>query len=254
MVLPLLEYIFQNYGRNITLIGSDTLYAREVNRIVSEFLQSSDGTIVAEIYLPIGSTPEQTEATLDNLEFGDTQAILSTVVGEDIITLYNAFSKQALSKSGVRIASLTTTESELSKMAPESRCGHISVSPYFGSLETTQNRAFVKAFEKRFGKKCTPGVYSEVCYSMIHLFANATFNCDWTETDNVLAALSGSVFKGPSGDLFIDMETNHFTLRPLIGKSTEQGTFDIIYKSPQVVRADPYLVSYDRSIKGQLTG
>lgn len=254
MVLPLLEYIFKHYGRNITLIGSDTLYAREINRIVAEFLQGSDGTIIAEIYLPLGATAEQTEATLDNLDFAGTQAILSTVVGEDSITLYNAFSKQDLSKSGVRIASLTTTESELGKMTPQSRAGHISVSPYFGSLETIQNRTFVDAFEKRFGADGTPGVYSEVCYSMIHLFANAALNCDWTEADNVLAALSGSVFKGPSGDMFIDMETNHFTLRPLVGISNEKGTFDIVYKSPQVVRADPYLVSYDRSIEGQMTG
>ncbi|MFK7855913.1 MAG: transporter substrate-binding domain-containing protein [Granulosicoccus sp.] len=254
MVLPLLEYIFENYGRKITLIGSDTLYSREINRIVSEFLQSSNGTILSEIYLPLGSTYEQTEETLNDIDFGDSVAILSTVVGEDSVTLYNAFSKHELSKTGVRIASLTTTESELGKMSPESRSDHISVSPYFGSLKTAQNNAFVCAFQKRFGEDSIPGVYSEVCYSMIHLFANATCNCDWTETDNVLAALSGSVFKGPSGDLFIDMETNHFTLRPLIGKSTKQGSFDIIYKSPQVVRADPYLVSYDRSVKGQLTG
>lgn len=254
IVLPLLVYIFQHHGRRITLIGSDTLYAREINRIVSEFLQSSGGTIVAEHYLPFGSTDEQTEAALAVIDFGDSQTILSTVVGNDTITLYNAFSNHPLSKTGVRIASLTTTESELEKMAPQSRSGHISVSPYFGSLDTTQSRAFVKAFEKRFGSHSIPGVYSEVCYSMIHLFANATLNCERAEVDSVLAALSGSVFKGPSGDLYIDLETNHFTLRPLVGKSTELGTFDIIHKAAQVVRADPYLVSYSRSVNGKMTG
>jgi branched-chain amino acid transport system substrate-binding protein len=34
MVIPLLEYIFEHHGHRVALLGSDTLYAREINRNV----------------------------------------------------------------------------------------------------------------------------------------------------------------------------------------------------------------------------
>jgi len=37
-------------------------------------------------------------------------------------------------------------------------------------------------------------------------------------------------------------------VRPLLGKSREDGTLDIVWRSPSVVKPDPYLVSYARSL------
>lgn len=254
MVLPLLEYIYSNYGRRIALIGSDTLYAREINRIVTEFLESSGGEVTVEHYLPFGCSSDQATSALEGVSQENTDVVLSTVVGEDCITLYNTFSEHPDKDRKLPIASLTTTESELAKMKPKAREGHLSVSPYFGSLDSPQNRNFTRMFESRYGTTNMPGVYSEVCYSLMHLFANAAKQCDAEDSDEVIAALSGSVFKGPNGDMFLDMETNHFTLRPLIGKATADGSFDIIHRSPYVVKADPYLITYDRSVSGSMAG
>ncbi|PHQ71393.1 MAG: N-acetylmuramoyl-L-alanine amidase [Sneathiella sp.] len=250
MILPLLEYIYKNYGKRIALIGSDTLYAREINRIVSEFLSSSDGVVVTETYLPFGTPSKKMEMVLHSNS--DADAILSTVVGEDSIALYSAYAEVKMLDGKVPIASLTTTESELAKMPPETRAGHLSVASYFGSMETGPNKIFVGAFKKRFGASSIPSVYSEVGYSLVHIFANAVRLCGTTETDQVLDALSGAVFKGPGGDLFVDIDTNHFTLRPHVGRSTKDGNFEVVWKSSSVIRPDPYLVAYDRSISGQL--
>jgi hypothetical protein len=46
----------------------------------------------------------------------------------------------------------------------------------------------------------------------------------------------------------LDADTNHFLLRPLVGLSNESGAFDVVWRGPYMVRADPYLVAYDRSI------
>lgn len=56
LVLPLLECLFATERHMIALIGSDTLYAREVNRIVKELLTESSGTSVVEKYLPFDAT------------------------------------------------------------------------------------------------------------------------------------------------------------------------------------------------------
>lgn len=252
MILPLLEYIYRIHGKRIALIGSDTLYAREINRIVAEFLAGSDGVVVSETYVPFGVSSSSMGAILNQNVGENVDVVLSTVVGGDSVTLYTAYAESDLMKVETPIASLTTTESELAKIAPKHRAGHLSIAPYFGSLDTPLNNAFVLAFNKRFGKDKTPGVYSEVGYSLIHIYANAVRLCGTTDTDDILKALSGAVFKSPGGDLFVDIETNHFTLRPLIAKSKDDGSFDVVWKGPSVIRPDPYLVAYDRSINSQL--
>ncbi|MET3602072.1 transporter substrate-binding domain-containing protein [Martelella mangrovi] len=248
VVLPLLEYLFEHEGRRIVLIGSDTLYAREVNRIVTEFLAESGGETVLETYLPIGASADHFGVVLSRLDPSQADAIISTVVGEDSVTLYNAFAAQGLEGGQLPIASLTATESELAAMQPAARAGHISVTSYFSTLNVPANDAFRRGFLERFGADEEPGVYSEVCYSQVHMFADAVRQAGSDETDALLSALSGAVLKGPAGDLFLDTETNHASLRPLIGRATRAGTFDIVWRGASVIRPDPYLVGYDRSI------
>ena len=248
MVPPLLDYIFENHGRRIALIGSDTLYAREINRIVKEFLGESGGEVVVETYLPFSPEEGEILTVIGQCRSEETDVILSTVVGEDSVTLYRFYGESDQRKKGIPIASLTTTETELLKVPPEAREGHFSVASYFTSVMTPQNQSFMAAFKKKYGEGVHPSVYSEVCYSLVHFYANAARLSGKSDTSSLLRALSGSVFKAPGGDLFIDVETNHFTLRPHIGRSRSDGTFEIVWDSPKAAAPDPYLVAYDRSV------
>lgn len=254
LVPPLLEYVFRQCGRRIALIGSDTLYAREINRIVKEFLSESGGEVVTETYLRFAADSAEMLKAIELSATGQADCVLSTVVGEDIVALYDLYETSALRSRAVPIASLTTTEAELAKIQPKARGGHLSVASYFGSLQTPQSRTFTRAFMAKFGEGACPSVYSEVSYALVHFYANAAKFVGNTSSLGVLQALSGSVFKAPGGDLHIDMGTNHFTLRPHIGQSQEDGTFEIVWSSPKVAAPDPYLVSYDRSISSAVSG
>ncbi|KAJ54704.1 N-acetylmuramoyl-L-alanine amidase AmiC [Actibacterium mucosum KCTC 23349] len=247
-VPPLLDFVFQNHGRRIALIGSDTLYAREINRVVKEFLDESDGEVVVETYLPFSPSEGEITAAIAQCRAQDTDAILSTVVGEDSVSFYRLYGKSDPRAKGIPIASLTTMETELLKVPPEARGGHLSVAAYFNAAETPQNTAFKQAFGKKYGDDVVPSVYSEVGYALVHFYANAVRMSGKTDTMSVLQALSGAVFKAPGGDLFIDVETNHLTLRPHIGRSRTDGTFEIVWNSPKAAAPDPYLVAYDRSV------
>lgn len=253
LVPPLLEYVFAHHGRRIALIGSDTLYAREINRIVKEFLSESGGEVIAETYLPFTPDPNEIRAAIAQCGIDQTDAVLSTMVGQDSVSLYDLYAQSGLRDKGIPIASLTTTETELMKVAQNARAGHLSVASYFASVDSPQNRAFVTAFQAKYGADAGPSVYSEVGYSLVHFFANAARLSHKRDTAGVLQALSGSVFKAPGGDLFIDMDTNHFTLRPHIGLSRADGSFDVVWNSPKAAAPDPYLVAYDRAVAPQLT-
>jgi branched-chain amino acid transport system substrate-binding protein len=251
VIVPLLEYLFAHHGKRIALFGSDTLYAREINRIVNEFLSDSGGSVVEEIYFPFGTTASRFEPALKRVVASGVDAIMSTVVGEDSVMLYEAFHGVERGGRDIPIASLTTTESELGKMSPDARAGHLSALPYFGTLDNPQNKAFVAAFQKRYGGQKTPGVYTEVCYALVHIYADAVRQCGETDSDSILPILTSAVFKGPSGDMSIDLDTNHFMQRPLIGRANVAGEFDIVWRSNAPIRADPYLVAYDRSLNSR---
>ncbi|WP_200873192.1 transporter substrate-binding domain-containing protein [Vibrio nigripulchritudo] len=248
VVLPLLEYIYRHLGKRVILVGSDTLYAREVNRIVKEFLGESEGIVIREVYFPFGTESDQFLPLLNQINENDVDAVISTVVGNDSVALYESYGQSQLAGSEIPIASLTTTEAELSKVAPKARAGHLSVSPYFSSLSNSENPAFVKAFHHRYGDSVLPSVYSETCYVQMHMLANAILYCDDLSTESILSGLSGSVFKSPSGDKYLDPVTNHFSHRPCIGKAQEDGRFDIVWKSQSVIIPDPYLVTYSRTV------
>ncbi|NKJ40300.1 transporter substrate-binding domain-containing protein [Rhizobium sp. SG570] len=248
VIVPLLEYLFAHHGKRIALVGSDTLYAREINRIVNEFLSDSGGSVVEEIYFPFGTSAARFEPALKRVVASGVDAIMSTVVGEDGVVLYEAFHSVERDGQDIPIASLTTTESELAKMSAGARAGHLSALPYFGTLDNPQNKAFVAAFQKRYGERKTPGVYTEVCYALVHIYADAVRQCGETDSDSILPILTSAVFKGPSGDKSIDLDTNHFMQRPLIGRANISGDFDIVWRSNAPIRADPYLVAYDRSL------
>lgn len=248
VIVPLLEYLFSNHGKRIALFGSDTLYAREINRIVNEFLSDSGGSVVEEIYFPFGTPPSRFEPALKRVVASGVDAIMSTVVGEDSVTLYETFHTIQGDGRTIPIASLTTTESELAKISPDARVGHVSAQPYFGTVDSPANKAFVEAYRKRYGTQQIPGIYTEVCYSLLHIYADAIGQCGETDTDCLLPILTAAIHKGPAGDTSIDHDTNHFMHRPLIGRSNRKGEFDIVWCSNTLIRADPYLVAYDRSL------
>jgi branched-chain amino acid transport system substrate-binding protein len=248
LVLPLMQHLYAEEGRKMALIGSDTLYAREINRIVSEFAAESDGQIVSKLYLPFGTNEATIAAKLRETLSKDPNVILSTVVGGDSVTLYTAYARLTDSESRPPIASLTTTESELAKIPAQARAGHFMVAPYFSTTQTDANKQFLESFRKRFGNEISPGVYSAAAYSQVHFFADAARLAGQFDSESLLSALSGAVFKAPGGNLSIDLDTNHFTLRPQVARSNAEGEYDIVWSSPQSIRPDPYLVSYDRNI------
>jgi len=249
LVLPLLKYIFNNYGKNIALIGLDYLYPREINRVVNEFLNASGGKVVAEKYLNFSADAADLRLNLNDILKNKPDVIFSTVVGLDSINLYSVY--EELEFDGVKppLASLTAVESSIRALDLDKREGHISVASYFSSLETEANKAFIKKFKTRFGENTSPCVFSEVAYSLVNVFASALLSSKYDDTESILAALSEAPIESPSGDLFLDLNTNHLTLRPYVAKSNREGSYDILWESPSVIKADPYLIAYDRSIE-----
>lgn len=247
-VIPLVELLFNKYGKRFAMVGSDYIYAHETNRIVKEFLIESNGTVVTELYIQQGADIEHFELAAEKLATFAPDIIFSTVVGVDTAKLYDSCQEKGIKTNNCPIASLTTSESELASMREESRGGHITALPYFQSVETDENQKFQSLYQSKYGLDDLPCVYSETTYSQVHILSQALLRVSNLAPETLLNAIEGIQFQAPQGSIMIDPDNNHTYLTPRIGQSTAEGTFDIVWQAPEPIKPDPYLVAYDRTI------
>lgn len=251
MVIPLIQHLFDNYGKRVFLVGSDYIYPREINRIVNEFLQESGGKLVGEEYVPLGSGETAYRRVVEKIRDGECDAIISTVVGEDTPIFYDCY---AAAKIDCPIASLTTSEAELALMDHDARAGHLTASSYFNTMQTEQSVEFATQFRQKYGKDSQPSVYSQTAYFQVYLFAKALELCgDSDDFQSLIEVLRDLRIDTPQGEVWIDEETNHVYLTPRIGKSSADGTFEIVWERSGLVKPDPYLVGYNRTILSKLS-
>ncbi|MBS0554794.1 MAG: transporter substrate-binding protein, partial [Proteobacteria bacterium] len=81
----------------------------------------------------------------------------------------------------------------------------------------------------------------EATYVGIHMWAQAVEKAKSTDTDKVIAALGGQTFKAPSGFTLTMDKTNHHLHKPVyIGEVRGDGQFDVVWKTKEPIRAQPW--------------
>jgi len=245
-VLPLIEYLLAHHGSKLYLIGSDYIYAREINRIVTELLDESGGTVVGECYIGLGSNQDRFKRAAAEIASSGPDAILSTVVGADTSLLYEALVDRGVSPL-TPIASLTTTESEIATMRADARAGHLTAACYFGSLETDENQKFRNLYQQRYGETDIPSIYAQTTYSQVHAYLKAAAASGTDDPEDLLVAIRGLTYEAPQGSMLVDADNNHVYNVPRIGCSRADGGFDIVWQGERT-KPDPYLIAYDRDV------
>jgi branched-chain amino acid transport system substrate-binding protein len=239
----LAEYMFSAFGSSCYLVGSDYVYPYESNRIMKDLVHGSGGQILGEHYVPLDAGPGGFRAICADIKACKPSFVFSTVVGQATRHMYEVYAETGLSPETVPIASLTTTEAELSTMRPSARAGHFTAAPFFASLlrgaDDSRWGDLLAAADGMPVNQCWEASYFEVL-----LFAQAFADVGSDEPARLLQTLRGREIDMPQGRIRIDPENNHTWVFPRIGRSRADGCFDIVRESKQPVRPDPYLVSY----------
>lgn len=247
-IVPLIEYVLQAFGDRVYCIGSNYIWAWENNRIMREIVQACLGSVVAEKYLPVGSTDVQ--HFINEIEDTKPNFIFNTLIGESSYAFLRSYHGSGRGRTAdhpreIPVTSCTLSEPELLSIGSEAAGGHIACSVYFQSLERPENRAFVSRFKARFGQDKVTSADAEASYIAIILLAQAIRQAQSTEIEQIKQAVYACKFDAPHGPVRIDPENNHSYLTPSLGRSTAVGGFEIIRSAEQPVKPDPYLVRFD---------
>jgi urea transport system substrate-binding protein len=246
--IPAVRYLMSKEGgevRRWVLLGTDSVYPRATNRILSAYLsaQGVSPDDIMTIYTPFGYS-EWGPIVGKIKAFGSDgkkTAVVSTISGDANTHFYKELSAQHMEAGAIPVMSLSIGERELFDVDTTLLIGHMAAWNYFHSIRTLENEAFVKMWadftEQRDKITNDP---MEGTFIAFRMWAQAVVQAGTTDVNSVRQAMYGQRIKAPSG-FEVVMNTNHHLSKPvMIGKLNNSGTFDVIWQSINPVRADAW--------------
>lgn len=243
-IVPLTRHLLRNFGSRGWMVGSNYIWAWENNRILREAINAAGGSVVGERYFPVGETDLADvvrQIVADRPDF-----VFTTLIGQSGFVFLNMLCAAAKA-AGIDLprempaASCSLSEAELPLLG-ESAAGHLSSSVYFSTIASPENRQFSQLWAARFAHLGQPSADAESAYVAVHLLARAAARAGSGDFEAVREAVRGLTFEAPQGRVTVDADNLHCWMRPRIGRSRSDGTFDILMEHPIAVRPDPYLI------------
>jgi branched-chain amino acid transport system substrate-binding protein len=243
--VQLAEFMTTNFGARVYLVGSDYIYPYESNRIMGELvLQRQGSEKVGERYVPLDAVEADFHPIIADIVDRQPDFIFSTLVGNSTAAFYRAYAQAGLDPRKMPIASLTTSEAEVSQMGADVATGHITAAPYFQSIQRAENLQCLARLRRRFGQDSVPNQCWEAAYFQMHIFANAFRQAGDDEINSILPHILGGKFDAPQGLVQIEPINHHTCLYPRIGIANSKGQFTIVREATRSVHPDPYLVTH----------
>ena len=256
--IPAVEYLMSEDGgeaKRFVLLGTDYVYPRTTNKILRYFLRSKGvkDKDIWETYTPFGHSDYQTiVAKIKKFAAGKSTAVISTINGDSNVPFYKELGNQGLKAEDIPVIAFSVGEEELRGIDTKPLVGHLAAWNYFMSMDTPENKAFIKKWKAYVKKNNLPGGDKrvtndpmEATYIGINMWAQAVEQAGTTNVDAVRQAIGGQTFKSPSGfEITMDAKNHHLHKPVVIGEVTEDGQFDIVWKTDGPIRAQawsPYI-------------
>ncbi|WAR46520.1 urea ABC transporter substrate-binding protein [Methylomonas rapida] len=235
-IVPGIYWALQHLGKRLYLIGSDYVFPRVANLIITDLAKASGAEILAERYQPLGNTDFSQE--IQEIQRLRPDVVINTVNGDSNLHLFSAMRDAGLSDQA--IVSFSVAEGELNAQPEVHLNAHYAVWSYFQSVDSDSNRRFVQAYQQRYGSDRPTSDPVEAAYTGVKLWAQAVKEVGCDDVEQVNFAIVRQSIEAPSGILAVDPGTRHLWKNVKIGKANAHGNFDIIYDSKNALRPVPY--------------
>jgi urea transport system substrate-binding protein len=252
--IPAVEYLMSEQGggaKRFVLLGTDYVYPRTTNKILNYFLKSK-GVAEADImetYTPFGHSDYQTiVADIKKFAVGKRTAVISTINGDSNVPFYKELANQGLKAEDIPVIAFSVGEEELRGIDTKPLVGHLAAWNYFMSIDTPENKEFIKKWQAYVKKNNLPGGDKrvtndpmEATYIGIKMWAQAVDQAGTTDVDAVRQAIGYQKVKAPSGfEIQMDAPNHHLHKPVFIGEVREDGQFDIVWKTDGPIRAQAW--------------
>lgn len=245
-ITPAVQWCHDVLGaRRFFLVGSDYIWPRCVNAIVSDHLKGIGATVVGEEYIPFGGTA--VDELVQRIAAAKPDVILSSVPGDSGLAFARGLRAAGIRPEQTPVVTFAIGENELATATGIDMVGDYAAWNYFQSIDRPENRAFVAAFQAAYGADRTTSDVMVAAYNSVRLWAQAVREAGTADVRQVRSALRHQSLAAPEGIIAVDPETQH-TWRPVfIGRIRADGQFDVVWSSRTAVRPVPFPLSRSRS-------
>lgn len=242
-IVPAIEYLVENYGKKIFLVGSDYVFPRTANEIIKKQVAALGAEIVGEEYTPMGHTDYTT--IINKIKQAKPDFVFNTLNGDSNVAFFKQFSNAGLTPDQIQTCSVSVAEEEVKGIGASYMKGHLVSWNYYQTTDTPENEKFVKAYKAEYGEDRVTDDPIEAGYDAVYLWAAAVEKAGTTDVDAVKKAAAGITFQAPEGLVTIDGDNQHIYKTVRIGKVNESGLIDEVWSTDEPVKPDPYLKEYD---------
>ncbi|MDY7013215.1 MAG: transporter substrate-binding protein, partial [Cyanobacteriota bacterium] len=165
--------------------------------------------------------------------------VFNTLNGDSNLAFYQQYQAARITARDIPIMAVSIAEGELQRME-NPPAGHYAAWSYFQSINTPKNQAFVRAFQRRYGRGRVTSDPIEAAYTQVYLWQQAVTRARALEVDAVRRAARGQDFEAPGG--WVRVEANHHLWKDCyIGRILPTGQFEIVSASDRQIEPLPWL-------------
>ena len=250
-LVPAAKYMINDVGsKKFYLLGTDYVFPRTANKVLKAYLKSEgvpDANVIEE-YTPFHHQDYQTIVSkIKKFAASGNACVLSTINGDSNVPFYKEFANQGLTADDCPIMAFSVAEDELRAMDIPPLVGHLACWNYYQSIDTKENKKFVKNFKKYCKRNNLPGGSKrvtddpiEAAYFGVYVWKAAVEKAGSFDVDKVRQAVYGLEFDSPGGRKKMHASNQH-TLKPVyVGEIKRNGQFNIIWSSAGLVSPDSY--------------
>lgn len=247
-IVPAIEYLIEQGYKKFFLLGSDYVFPRTANMIITAQVNAAGCEVVGEEYADMDQT--DFAAIIAKIEAAQPEVIINTLNGTGNVSFFKQMSEKNYTSENYMTMSFSIAEEEVATIGADILKGHMVSWNYYQTTETDVNKSFVAAYKAKFGESRVTSDPAEAAYDAVYLWKAACEKAGSFEVDDVLAAIrTGEIsFNAPEGTVTINGENQHLTKPVRIGQVSEEGLIYEVYSTPSAVDPDPYLTTYDWAV------
>ncbi len=247
-IVPAIEYCISQGYQKYFLLGSDYVFPRTANMIITAQLEAAGCEVVGEEYADMDQT--DFAAIISKIEEAKPDIIINTLNGTGNVSFFKQMSEKNYTSDTYMTMSFSIAEEEVSTIGAEILKGHMVSWNYYQTTETERNDAFVKAYKETYGDDRVTSDPAEAAYDAVYLWATACEKAGSVEVEDVIKTIEagGISFDAPEGTVEIDGSNHHLSKPVRIGQVKEDGLIYEIYATDAPVDPDPYLETYDWAV------
>lgn len=235
-IVPGTRWAIQEFGSRVYLLGSDYIFPRTANIIITDLINAAGGEILGERYLPLGNT--ELTAIIDDIALKKPDVVFNTLNGDSNAMFFSALVKAGL--GDLPLVSFSVEESGMMAWNGGQLTRHYGVWSYFQSLPGEENQRFVTVYKHRFGVDRVISDPMEAAYVGVKLWAQAVWDVNSSELERVNSTLLRQSIKSPSGIAAVDAGTRHLWKMMRVGKVRPDGQFEQVFASSAPLRPTPW--------------